>query len=202
MTVVEVLSMRITRAAVVTALLAVACDDSAIGPSSGTHVEARVQDSPLASPTVTATLAGNVSASVWNGDRWIELGSPNGITIPLQTMGRATTVHGEASLASSSYNRVRLVFQGVSARITRGSIIGGTPLSNDVTLTLGGGDQRVEMTASVDAFSVEPSASVRRVIVFELRSQQWLTAEALQSGLVQDAALQAAVTATTRTENR
>ena len=185
-----------------TGLLAVACDDSAIGPSSGTHVEARVQDSPPASPTVTATLAGNVSASVWNGDRWIELGSPNGITIPLQTIGRATTVHGEASIASSSYNRVRLVFQGVSARITRGSIIGGTPLSNDVTLTLGGGDQRVEMSASVDAFSVEPSASVRRVIVFELRSQQWLTAEALQSGVVQDAALQAAVTATTRTENR
>jgi len=54
----------------------------------------------------------------------------------------------------------------------------------------------------VDSFSVEPSASVRRVIVFDLRSQQWLTAAVRQSGLAEDAALQAAATAATRTENR
>jgi hypothetical protein len=194
--------MRIHRAVVVTALLSIACDDSAIGPSSGTRVEAVVQDSPQSAPPVNGTLAGNVSASVWNGDRWHDLGSPNGITIPLQTMGRVTTVHGEASVASSSYNRVRLVFQGVTARITRGSAIGGTILSNDITLTLGGSDQRAEISVPVDSFSVEPSASVRRVIVFDLRSHQWLTAASLQSGVVEDAGLQAAVTAATRTENR
>jgi hypothetical protein len=190
------------RAVVVTALLSTACDDSTMGPSSGTHVEARVQDSPQAAQTVNGTLAGNVSASIGNGERWNDLGSPNGITIPLQTMGRVTTVHGEASVASSSYNRARLVFQGVTARITRGSIIGGTTLSNDVTLTLGGSDQRADISVPVDSFVVEPSASVRRVIVFDLRSQQWLTAAALQSGLVEDAALQSALTAATRTETR
>jgi hypothetical protein len=200
--VVRTLYMRTARTVLVTALLATACDDSATGPSSGTHVEALVQDSPLTSPTVTGTLSGNVSASVWNGDRWNDLGSPNGITIPLQTMGRTTTVHGEASVASSSYTRVRLVFQGVTARLSRGSVVGGTTLSNDTSVALGGSDQRVEMSVPVDTFSVEPSASVRRVIVFELRSQQWLTAAALQAGVVQDGALQAAVTAATRAESR
>jgi hypothetical protein len=67
---------------------------------------------------------------------------------------------------------------------------------------LGGSDQRMEMSVPVDTFSVEPSTSVRRVIAFELRSQQWLTTTALQSGVVQDDALQAAVTATTRAEGR
>jgi hypothetical protein len=52
----------------------------------------------------------------------------------------------------------------------------------------------------VSTFSVQPDSSSRRVIVFELRSQQWLTAQALQSGRVEDASMQAAVTATTRAE--
>jgi len=188
--------------AIVLALLTAACGDSPAGPSSGTRVEAVAQDSPTATPMVTGTLAGNVFASVGEGDRWIDIGTPNGITIPLQMAGRTTTVHGEASIPSSSYSRVRLVFQGVSARIARGSVVGGTTLANDTTLVLGGSDERVEMNVPVSTFSVEADARVRRVIVFDLRSQQWLTAAALQAGRVEDAALQAAVTATTRVENR
>jgi len=94
------------------------------------------------------------------------------------------------------------VFQGVTARVARGSTIGGTTLANDATLTLGGSDQRVEMSASVDTFSVQSTAGIRRVIVFELRSQQWLTAAAVQAGVVEDGALQSTIAATTRTEPR
>jgi hypothetical protein len=65
---------------------------------------------------------------------------------------------------------------------------------------LGGSDERVELIVPVSTFSVQPDSSSRRVIVFELRSQQWLTAQALQSGRVEDASMQAAVTATTRAE--
>jgi hypothetical protein len=193
--------MRIAGAALAVALISSACSDSPVGPSSGTRVEAVVQDSPAGSPTVTGTLAGNVSASVWDGDRWSDIGSPNGITMPLQTTGRSTTVHGQASIPSASYSRVRLVLQGVTARIARGSVIGGTTLTADVNLPLGGSDERVELIVSVDTFSVQPDSSIRRVIVFELRSQQWLTAQALQSNRVDDAAMQAAVTAITRAES-
>jgi len=188
--------------AIVLGLAATGCGDSPAGPSSGTRVEAVVQDSPAATPMVTGTLAGNVFASVGEGDRWTDVGSPNGITIPLQIAGRTTTVHGETSVPSSSYSRVRLVFQGVSARIARGSVVAGTTLASDTTIVLGGSDERVEMSVPVSTFTVAADARVRHVIVFDLRSQQWLTAAALQAGRVEDAALQAAVTATTRAENR
>jgi hypothetical protein len=184
------------------ALSAAACGDSPSGPSAGTRVEAVIQDAAAASATVTGTLAGNISASLWNGDRWMDMGSPNGITIPLQVAARTTTVHGETSVPSSSYSRVRLVFQGVTARISRGSVVEGTPLAGDATIVLGGSDQRVELTVPVSTFAVEANAPVRHVVVFDLRSQQWLTASSLQAGRVEDAALQAAVTATIRAENR
>jgi hypothetical protein len=75
-------------------------------------------------------------------------------------------------------------------------------LANDASIALGGSDQRAEVTVSVSTFSVEADPGVRRVITFELRSQQWLTPAALQSGRVEDAALEGAITATTRAENR
>lgn len=183
-------------------LVPASCGDSPTGPTAGTRVDAVIQDSPASNPTVTGTLAGNVFASLWDGNRWTDVGSPNGITVPLQLTGRSTTVHGEASVPSASYSRVRLVFQGVTARIARGSIVGGTTLTGDTTVGLGGADERAEMIVPVSTFSVEADSSVRRVIVFELHSQQWLTSAAVQSGRVEDAALQAAVTAVTRAESR
>jgi hypothetical protein len=189
-----------TIAAATLGLLASACAET-VGPSSGTRVEAIVQDT-VTSPAVTGTMAGNVYASLWNGDRWHDLGSANGITIPLQVSGRTTTVHGEASVASASYDRVRLVLQGVTARVSRGSVVEGTTLTSDVNLVLGGSDQRAELSLPVSSFSVEPDSSVKRVVVFELRSHRWLTTRALQSGRVEDADLQTAVLASTRVEMR
>lgn len=193
---------RLTRVVILLTLVCGSCGDSPTGPSAGTRVEARIQDSPGSSPAITGTLAGNFLASVWDGNRWIDLGSPNGITVPLQSSGASTTVHGEQSVPAGSYGRVRLVLQGVTARIARGSTIGGTTLTNDATVRLGGSDQRVEISVSVDSFSVETDPSMRRVIVFELRSQQWLTTSALQSGQADDAGIQAAVAASTRAERR
>jgi hypothetical protein len=78
----------------------------------------------------------------------------------------------------------------------------GTTLTADVSIILGGSDHRAELSLPVATFPVQPDSSLRRVIVFELRSQRWLTARALQSGRVEDAELQAAATATTRAESR
>ena len=90
----------------------------------------------------------------------------------------------------------------MTARIARGSIIEGTALTADASIVMGGSDQRAELSVPVSTFSVEPDSSIRRVMVFELRSQRWLTARALQSGRVEDAELQAAVAPPTRTESR
>jgi hypothetical protein len=184
------------------ATVGVGCDDSPLGPASGTRVEATIQDSPLGTPTVTGTYAGNVHASVGTSDRWSDFGSPNGITFPIQIIGRVTTVHGEASVASGAYNRVRLVLQGVTARLASGSNVGGTVLTSDRTITLGGSDERVELSVPVSTFTVETDARVRHVVSFDLRSQEWLTAAAVQAGRVEDGPLQSAVAATVRVEDR
>src|SRR5687767_12574813 len=114
--------MRNLAIAVAVACLAVACGDSPTGPSSGTRVEAAVRDSPAGSATMTGTIAGNIFASIWDGSRWVDLGSPNGITVALQSAS-LTTVHGEQSVAATTYSRVRLVMQGATARVARGSVV-------------------------------------------------------------------------------
>lgn len=177
------------------------CDDPT-GTGLG-RAESLIQDSPTGSPTITGSLAGNVFASLSSdGLTWVDLGSPNGITIPLQLSATATTVHGEVDAPVGTYTRVRLVFDGVIARLQSGSTIGGTTLTSDVNLPLGGTDQRVEVIVPVPSFTVEPEASVQRTVVFELRSALWLTVPALQAGTVQDAALQGAVLASTRLDPR
>ncbi len=54
----------------------------------------------------------------------------------------------------------------------------------------------------VPAFTVTADAATQRTVVFDLRSSLWLTAAALQAGTVTDAALQAAVQASTRVDPR
>ena len=192
--------MRRTIGAAACALALSACDGAPTGPTAQTRIEARVQDSPGQS-SVSGTFAGNFFASVWDGDRWVDLGTPNGITVPVQQSG-ASTVHGEQSAPTGSYSRARLVLQGVTARVARGSVVGGITLANDATVTLGGSDQRVELTASVDSFALRDDPSTRRVVVFDLRSAVWLSGAVVQAGLVEDSTLQAAVSASTRTESR
>jgi hypothetical protein len=132
---------------------------------------------------------------------WQALGSPNGITVPLQIAGRTATVHGEQSVPVGEYSRVRLVLQRVGARIARGSRVGGTTRAADTTLTVGGSDQRVELTMPINASSLESNASRRLVIVLNMRSHQWITTSALETGVVNDA-LVSAVAANARLESR
>ncbi len=182
-------------------LVLAGCSD-ATGTGTG-RAEGLIADSPTGASTVTGSLAGNVNVSLSSdGVQWVDLGSPNGITVPLQVAGGTTTVHGEEDAAAGSYTRVRLIFQGVSARISAGSVIGGTTLTSEANLGLGGTDQRIEMVVTVPAFTVEADDNVRWTIVFDLHSQLWLTAAAVQAGSVQDAAVQNAVTVTTRLDPR
>lgn len=183
-------------------LISAGCSDDPTGSGMGL-AEGLVADSPSGTPTYTGSLAGNVNVSLSSdGVQWVDLGSPNGITIPLQVASGATTVHGEEEAPAGSYTQVRLIFQGVSARILAGSVVGGTTLTSEASLALGGSDQRIEMVVTVPAFTVEADDDVRRTIVFDLHSQLWLTAAALQAGSVQDAAVQSAVTVTTRVDQR
>ena len=167
------------------------------------RAEALIYDTPAGAATVTGTLQGNIFASLSpDGTTWTDLGSPNGITVNLQSASSSTTVHGEQDAPTGSYRRVRLVFDGVTVRLLAGSTVGGTILENDVTIALGGSDDRVEVVVVVPDFTVEADPGVQRTIIFELSSQVWLTTAALQAGRVEDAEIQAAMTATTQVDPR
>ena len=167
------------------------------------RAEGLVQDSPSGTPTMSGSLAGNVHVSISaDGLTWVDLGSPNGITVPLQLTASATTVHGEVDAPAGSYSRVRLTFEGVTARILSGSTIQGTTLTADANVSLGGSDARVEIVIPVPSFTVDTDLELQRTIIFDLRSTLWLTLAALQAGMVLDASLQGAVLATTRVDPR
>lgn len=189
------MNIRLAAACLLGCAILSACDKNPVSPDSGL-AEAFIQDVAGAA-SVTGRLSGNMQVSVWS-DGWTSLGSPNGITVPLNS--GAVTVHGAQSLREGFYSRVRLTMQGVTAFLQTGSVVGGTTLISDVTLELGGDDFFVDITVSVPAFEVTADEGVKRTIIIELRSQQWLTAAAVQSRRVEDAALRSAITVSTRSD--
>lgn len=177
------------------------CEDpvaSAVGRAEGI-----ISDSPTATPTIVGSLAGNGVVSLSeDGVDWVNLGSPNGVTVQLQSAAGATSAHGEQDAPLGPFSRVRLVLDGVTARIKAGSVIGAVTLAADVDLAVGGPDHRAEVVVALPPFTVPTDPGMQRTVVFELRSAQWLTASALQAGAVSDAAIQAAITASTRIDSR
>lgn len=139
----------------VAAVASVACEKSPAAPMAQTSVDARVGDLlnfklglPIPVPTVNGTVSGHFAASLWDGSQWVSLGNPNEITVPLHVyayIGTPISIHGEQRVPPGSYDRVRLVLQGVKAAITGGSGFNGITLSNDATFRLGGSDDYVEL---------------------------------------------------------
>ena len=203
--------MRIVVLVAVIAAALTACDDSPTAPTAQTTIDVRVGDlynfklgTPVPVPTVTGTLSGNFAASIWDGSRWVSLGKANAIVVGLHLYYTfaPTSVHGEQHAPPGSYDRVRLTLQGVTANIARGSGFGGITLGSDAAIRLGGSDHFVELLVPVTRFSLGDDSSVIRVIVLQVNSQQWLTRSVAESGQVEDAALQAAISASTSLEPR
>jgi hypothetical protein len=99
--------------------------------------------------------------------------------------------------------RARLTFQGVTTRLTRGAIIDGVTLASDANITLGDGtDQRAEITAPITVSIDATAPGTHTSSTFDLRSQHWLSRAALDTGRVEDGALQATITTSTRVDRR
>ncbi|NIM52930.1 MAG: hypothetical protein GTO22_27450 [Gemmatimonadales bacterium] len=176
-----------------------ACGDE--GPEGSGRAQGVVHDPARAS--FMGELNGNVQVSISSdGSSWFDLGSLNGVTIMLQSNTDSTNVHGEQTVPADQYSRVRLTFQNVSAELLAGSTVGTTTLQSDVSIALGGSDHGVEVITQVGGFQVLADTTVRRSIILDLHSDQWITEAAVASQVVEDAAIQGAVTVTTRSEPR
>lgn len=189
--------LRMDRGACAVAVLLVlaACGDDG-GIQVGTGLQGRAEvtigDQPAAPPSFVGTMVANTNAAISvDGRTWRDLGSPNGITIPLQSDLRAT-VHGEVDAARGTFTHVRVILRDAVAEIRAGSTVSGFLLTDDVLMVVGGTDGTVEIVAEVSSFTVD--ASGRIAISFDLNSEAWVNATNVQDRVVSDSQVQQAAT--------
>ena len=175
---------------VAASILLSGCSDNGLEPDIAGLVDARVRDS--AALAFTGTAAGDMSVAIRStGGTWVELGSPNGITVPLQ-QAVGVSVHGSQSAPSGDYDLVRLTMNGIDLNVDAGSQIGQTTLESDASAIVASTDDLV-IEVTVPAFTVSEAGTV--TVAFDLNSEQWLNIASLDAGVVADAAVSAAVTA-------
>ena len=194
-----------TRVLVLPILVAAAAcgdDDGPAGPGGRARAEAVIRDDPSrvsastaasegagAPAPFTATMTTNANVAIsTDGQTWVDLGSPNGITVNLQTTGDSTTVHGEVDAPLGTYAHVRLTLRGTQVTVKAGSQIGTTTLSSNVVLAVGGTDAQVVIQKQVAPVTLRTSGRTR--FVFELNSEAWVTPANLQTRAVSDAEVQ------------
>ena len=156
------------------------CSSSTVGPDEGS-AEAFVSDDPAAQTTYAGTAAGDFFASVsTDGRTWANLGTPNGITVQLQSSD-ATTVHGAQGVPPAEYRWVRLSFRDVELKIAEGSTIGGTTFDEEQTVELAP-DEPGLVPIQVEPFRIDEVSAA--LISFDLNSEEWLTAARVQAGTI------------------
>ena len=179
--------------ALIAVVSVLACGDDALGPDVA-QSEAFVFDDPaVGGASYSGTAAGNFQASLSaDGQTWIDLGSLNGITVSLQVSPDEATVHGAQAIPEGTFTRVRLVLQDVEVTVSAGSTVGGVMFPQEMKADLASGVP-LSIERVVPEFSVMDGE--RAEIRFDLNSESWLTANAVQNGLVPTADVEAAATA-------
>ncbi len=174
---------------VASAVAATACGDGGLDPDVTGLVNAVVHDTPAGTAAFTGTAAGNMHVSIRStGGTWVDVGSPNGITVALQST-TPTSVHGSTSVTAGTYDRVRLTLSGVTFMVTNG----GGGLNTGSAAAASSADLALEI--SVPEFTVSTSAGTASVS-FDLNVQDWLTNASLTAGVIADGELTGQLAAT------
>lgn len=196
---------RTVAAALVAALVPLACEDDAIGTSQA-GVTAVVEDenpdaqaAAFASllPLQTAadysgTLSGDTRVDVSaDGETWVQLGDATQIELELQSAGDEVAVHSDVTVPLETFAFARLVLDGADVEIDPGSTIGGVTLESSATLTIGSGtqvtvEQQLEQELDLDVGS-------DATLTFDLNSETWVTQDNLDDMIVSEAELRSAV---------
>ena len=186
-------SIRYTLFSAGIALVAAGCGDG-VDPDVTGLLNAEVHDTPAGTGAFTGTAAGNMQVSIRStGGTWVDVGSPNGITVELQST-TPTSVHGSTSVASGTYDRVRLTLSDVTFSVDAGGTIESIVLNADAS-ALAAGDADVALEISVTPFTVSSSAGTATVS-FDLNVQDWLTNAMLTAQVIAEGDLTGQLTAT------
>ena len=195
------------------AVVLAACSDDGTSPVETASMSAALTDSGAASavggafssdtggPQPVATLSGDMvgTAQVFaytDTDGWVELNAPQNVTLALQS-GTLATLATDTSVPPGTYTRVRLVLSDFHADVAAGSVVDGITLSTGVSIAMGGSDHMVQLEADVAPVTV--AAETAATVVVDLHSASWVTQEAASAEMADDAAIQAAATASVQT---
>ena len=176
-------------ALVASMIAATACGDDPIDPDVTGVVDVVVHDN-TSGGAFAGTAAGNFHASIRStGGTWVDVGTPNGITVALQSSSpTTTTVHGPTSVPAGTYNRVRITLSGVTFTVTTG---GG--LNTGSAQAAGSGALELEISVpDVIVSTVEGQATVS----FDLNVEDWFTDQMLSDGAIANGDLTGQLTAT------
>jgi len=196
-----------------TVVLLAACSDDGTPPLETASMSAAIIDGATASavagtvpsdaggPQAAATLSGDLvgTAQIFaftDADGWVELGAPQNVTLALQS-GDLATLATDAQVPAGTYTRVRLVLTDFHADVAVGSVIEGIALSTGVSIAMGGSDHVVQL--EVDVTPVTVSAEAGATVLVDLHSGSWVTQAAASAEAADDAAIQAAATASIQT---
>lgn len=182
-------------------LLAIAAcgdDDEPTGVSGeATVASAVVTDNPSStsssgtggsgSSTYSGTFTGTVETQISvDGQSWVSLGQPRAVSFSLQSTNSSAQLAANVTIPAGTYAYVRLVFNsGVQAQVS--GTVGGTTASG-TTIAFGSG--QVVIQKQIQPVTVTAGTTIR--VVWDLNSELWLTASALQSRTAAAAAIQAA----------
>ncbi len=175
---------------VASAVAVTACGDDGLDPDVTGLVNAEVRDTPAGAGAFAGTASGNMHVSIRStGGTWVDVGTPNGITVALQS-ATPTSVHGSTSVPAGTYDRVRLTLSGVTFTVTTG----GGGINTGSALAAGSADLALEIT--VIPFTVSSGAGTATVS-FDLNVEGWLTDAMLQAQVIADGNLTGQLTGTT-----
>ena len=168
--------------------------DDPLDPDVTGLVNAVVHDTPAGAVLFSGTASGNMHVALRStGGTWVDVGSPNGITVALQST-TPTTVHGATSLPAGTYDRVRLTLSRVTFSVDAGGTVKGNVLSEDAS-AIAAGDGDLALEISVTPFTVSTSGGTASVS-FDLNVEDWLDLASLEEGVIADGELTGQLTAT------
>ncbi len=173
--------------------LMAACGDDPAGPVEG-QMNGAVVDRPAAGLSYTGNIAGNFQFSVsTDGQTWVDVGTLNGITLPLQD-ATETSMHGAQDAPTGSFRHVRMRVRAAEVTVHAGSEIGGTTFPSEMKVDVAQAEDLV-VEREITSPPVESDEAV--LVTFDLNSDTWLTADAVNAGQAGNAAIEAAVTVST-----
>ena len=176
-------------ALVACAVAATACGDDPVDPDVTGVVDVVVHDN-ASDGAFAGTAAGNFHASIrTTGGTWFDVGTPNGITVALQSSSpTATTVHGPTSVPAGTYDRVRLTLSGVTFTVTTG----GGGLNTGSAQAAGSGALELEISVpDVIVSTVEGQATIS----FDLNVEDWFSDAMLTAQVIADGDITGQLTA-------